>query len=156
MAFYLIGIGGTGAKCVEAIVQVAAVGLFIEEPIRVLFVDSDVTNGNLNRAINSLRIYQSCYGLLGDSLLWDEKQQYPWMKTRIKSFSPYVWSPFGNTVVNRNLSSFFNYNNFKENNPALGNFFDVLYTKDEREVPLDVGFRGRPAIGSAIMSQVNL
>jgi hypothetical protein len=149
MALYVIGIGGTGAKCVEAITQVAALGLFSEQLIRVLFIDADETNGNLERARNSLSLYQRCYQLMSG-----DKQQLDWLKTPIESFD--LWSPFGNTSTNQNLASFFNYNTLKQNNEVLGNLFDILYTKEEREADLDVGFRGRPAIGSAVMSRVDL
>lgn len=147
MSLYVIGIGGTGAKCIEAIIQLAAIGLFSEETLHILFVDADETNGNLDRALKSLDIYQKCQNLdLGDKL--------PWMKTKIDSFG--LWSPFANTSANKNLSSFFEYNILKNDEPALGNLFDVLYTNEERNANLDVGFRGRPAIGAAIMSQVKL
>ncbi|MGK7877637.1 MAG: hypothetical protein AB4426_31345 [Xenococcaceae cyanobacterium] len=150
-SLYAIGIGGTGAKCLEAVIQLAAVGLFASEPIRVLFVDADETNGNLERARVSLSIYQRCY-----QLLLGDKQQCAWMKTQIESYKPDLWSPFGNTSTNKTLGSFFNYNSLNQNNEALGNLFNVLYSKKEREVSLDVGFRGRPAIGAAIMSRLDL
>ncbi|NEP58006.1 MAG: hypothetical protein F6K31_13445 [Symploca sp. SIO2G7] len=149
MALYLIGIGGTGAKCVEAVTQIAAAGLFTESTIKVLFIDADETNGNLERSRTSIGIYHKCYQLIGS-----EQQQYGWMRTKLESFD--VWSPLGKVSTNKNLGSFFNYNNLKQNNQQLGNLFDVLYTEDEREANLDVGFRGRPAIGSGIMSQVDL
>ena len=47
MTLYIIAIGGTGARCVEAITQCAATGLFTAEPIKVVFVDADESNGNL-------------------------------------------------------------------------------------------------------------
>ncbi|VXD10296.1 conserved hypothetical protein [Planktothrix serta PCC 8927] len=150
MSIYIIGIGGTGAKCVEAIAQLAAIGLFNEQPLKVLFIDADETNGNLNRARSSLSSYQRCYELVSGG----DKQQCPWMKTPIESFD--LWSPFAEQSFNKELKTFFNYNTLKQNQPTLGNLFDVLYTKEEREANLDVGFRGRPAIGSAVMSQVDL
>jgi hypothetical protein len=147
MSIYVIGIGGTGAKCIEAIIQLASVGLFGEETLNLLFVDADENNGNLERALKSLKIYQDCQDLnLAD--------KHPWMKTKIESFG--LWSPFANTSVNKNLGSFFEYNILKDDEPTLGNLFDVLYTSEEREANLDVGFRGRPAIGAAVMSQVKL
>ncbi|MBD2337777.1 hypothetical protein H6G64_12380 [Calothrix sp. FACHB-156] len=147
MSIYVIGIGGTGAKCIEAIIQLAALGLFTEETLHLLFVDADENNGNLERSLKSLKIYQDCHNLsLAD--------KYPWMKTRIESLG--LWSPFAKTSVNKNLGSFFEYNILKDDEPALGNLFDVLYTSEERNANLDVGFRGRPAIGAAVMSQVKL
>jgi hypothetical protein len=147
MSIYVIGIGGTGAKCIEAIIQLASIGLLGEDTLNLLFVDADENNGNLERSLKSLKIYQDCYDLsLGD--------KYPWMKTKIESFG--LWSPFANTSVNKNLGSFFEYNLLKDDESALGNLFDVLYTSEERDANLDVGFRGRPAIGAAVMSQVKL
>ncbi|UKO96833.1 hypothetical protein [Nostoc sp. UHCC 0870] len=149
MALYLIGIGGTGAKCIEAVIHLASAGLFSNTPIKVLFIDPDESNGNLERAQSTLKLYQRC-----SQIIAGEKEQCAWMKTPIESYD--LWSPFAEVNVNKNLGSFFNYNNLKQNYQELGNLFDVLYTKEERTVNLDVGFRGRPAIGSAVMSQVNL
>lgn len=149
MAIYMIGIGGTGAKCVEAVAKLAAVGL-LDEPIKILFIDADETNGNLERARNSLNTYSKCYELMAG---WD-KEKCPWMKNRIESFD--LWSPFTGENSSKELQAFFNYNTMKQNQSALGNIFDVLYTKDEQVVALDVGFRGRPAMGSAVMSKVDL
>ncbi|PSB04278.1 hypothetical protein [Merismopedia glauca] len=150
MGVYLIGVGGSGAKCIEGVIQLAAVGLFTEEPIKVLFVDADETNGNLERSRNSLKTYQRCYELTAEG----DKQECPWMKTKIESFD--LWSPFAEQSLNKTIKTFFQYNTIKQNQPALGNLFDVLYTKEEQDAELDVGFRGRPAIGSAVMSQVDL
>jgi len=148
-SLYVIGIGGTGAKCIEAIVEAASVGLFTEQPLRLLFVDADETNGNLERARGRINLYQNCY-----NLMQGEKHTCPWMKTPIEAYG--LWSPFEETSTNKDLGSFFQYNNLKQTSGSLGHLFDVLYTADERQVPLDVGFRGRPAIGAAIMSQVKL
>ncbi|MDZ8236291.1 MAG: tubulin-like doman-containing protein [Nostoc sp. ChiQUE01a] len=150
MGIYVIGIGGTGAKCVESVAQLAGIGLFTEQPIKVLFIDADETNGNLERARNCLTYYQEAYQLISVG----DKKEFPWMKTQIESFN--LWSPFAQQSMNKELKTFFNYNTIKQNQPTLGSLFDVLYTKEEREVSLDIGFRGRPAIGSAVMSQVDL
>ncbi|MCL2928428.1 MAG: hypothetical protein MGG37_10625 [Trichodesmium sp. MAG_R01] len=147
MGLYLIGIGGTGAKCVEAVAKLAAIGLFTEEPIKVLFVDADETNGNLARARTSIGTYKRTYDLMPTG----DKTHCGWMKSKIESFDH--WSPF---AQEKELRTFFNYNTIKQNQPTLANLFDVLYTKEEREANLDVGFRGRPAIGAAVMSQVDL
>ena len=80
-SLYVIGIGGTGAKCLESIIHLSSVGLFTDQPIHLLFVDADETNGNLERARGSLRIYQECHHLLvGDNY------NSPWMKTH-KSYN---------------------------------------------------------------------
>lgn len=150
-SLYVIGIGGTGAKTIEAITQTAAVGLFSPNPIKILFVDPDESNGNVERARISLNIYDNCYQLFRGS-----QRQCKWLQTPIKTYSPDIWSPFSKTSTNKNLGSIFSYNNLKQNYQGLGHLFDVLYTQEEREANLDVGFRGRPAIGSAIMTGLDL
>ncbi|MGI0482538.1 hypothetical protein ACN4EE_17365 [Geminocystis sp. CENA526] len=149
MSLYVIGVGGTGAKCIEAIVQLASVGLIPSKQLKVLFVDADETNGNLQRSNTTLSVYQKCHELMKGN-----PEESPWMSTDIESYG--VWSPFTNNNADRKLGSFFSYNLLKQSSPALANLFDVLYTEDERQVSLEVGFRGRPAIGSSIMTQINL
>lgn len=151
-SLYLIGIGGTGAKVLEGVTHLASTGVFANIPVHMLYVDADETNGNLTRSRESLRrcneARSACPWLSGSSL-----QEYG------------LWSPFAKVAGGKRLDSFFAYNNLKPNTNTiaelndrakLGYLFDVLYTQEEREASLDVGFRGRPAIGSAIMSQIDL
>src|SRR5438270_8149694 len=42
---YLIAIGGTGSRCMESVIHLAAAGLF-QSPLRVLIIDPDQNNGN--------------------------------------------------------------------------------------------------------------
>lgn len=148
MPLYLVGIGGTGAKCIESLVYLSSLGILTQDVVRVLFVDADETNGNLERSRSTLKLYQKCHSLMSGQSDCD------WMKTKIESFD--VWSPFEDQNTEKELEAFFHYNTIKSSQPALGHLFDVLYSKDEREANLEVGFRGRPAIGSAVMSRVNL
>ena len=148
MSLYIVSIGGTGAKCVESILHVAATGLFGKEKIQILFIDPDESNGNLTRTRETLATYQACRRAVTGSSL-----SVPWMQTPIEALE--VWSPFSGNL-NKSLGSYFNYQSYAFNSPGLGHLFDVLYTQGERDAELDVGFRGRPAIGSAIMSQVRL
>jgi hypothetical protein len=146
---FVIAIGGSGAKCVESIVQIAATGLYSTEEIEILFVDPDENNGNVDRARRTLSIYQECQKLVTGG--GNSEQQIEWMSTPIKSHD--LWSPFQEKLGGRELSSYFNYATME---PSLANLLDVLYTPDERNQHLDEGFRGRPSIGAAVMSQIDL
>jgi len=155
MSLYVIGVGGTGAKCLESIANLAAIGLLSDpdssdQTLNLLYVDADETNGSLERARSSLSVYERCFNLCDEQ----HRQKLPWMRTQIRSFG--LWSPFSRVTTDKKLGSLFGYDTLKQNAPNLGHLFDVLFTKEEREATLDVGFRGRPAIGSAVMSQVNL
>jgi hypothetical protein len=153
-SLYIIAIGGTGAKCAEAIIHAVAAGLFTPKPlkdskIKILFVDPDDANGNVTRAKKTLEIYQKCYDLFKNSTVDDEQWQLPWMSMSIEDKD--IWSPFG--AGNKTLGDFFNYPNYKDT--PIGHLFDVLYTQAERIDNLDEGFHGHPAVGSAVMSQIN-
>lgn len=148
---FVICIGGSGAKCFEAITHLAAAGLYSEQAIEVLFVDPDEANGSMERARRSLSVYQQCQQLVGGG---DRQVSTPWMQTPIKSHD--LWSPFADRPFNRELASFFEYNSIRSNDESLANLFDVLYSPEERVQQLDEGFRGRPSIGAAVMSQIDL
>jgi len=151
MSLFAIGIGGTGSRCLESLTHLASVGLLetLNQNIYTLFIDPDETNGNLERSRISLSYYQQCHELFETG-----STSLPWMRARIQSFG--LWSPFSQLMTAKQLSALFGYDSLKRSEPALGDLFDVLFTPEEREANLDVGFRGRPAIGSAVMSQINL
>lgn len=149
MGYYAIGIGGTGAKCLEALIHVSAAGMMPDGSLYVLFVDPDTANGNLGRAQQTLTGYMNCK----DSLNLVDGSLF---KTTIVSADRTVWTPFEDKAE-QSLGEFFTYNslnaaaNGKLN--AAARLFEVLYSKQERETTLEYGFRGRPSIGSAVMAK---
>ena len=64
---YVIGVGGTGMRCLESFVHLCAIGMLDGKEINVLTLDTDANNGNLKRVkdlINSYRRIKS--GVLND------------------------------------------------------------------------------------------
>ena len=45
--YFLIGIGGTGMRCLEAVTHMCAMGMFDSKEINILTLDTDFTNGDL-------------------------------------------------------------------------------------------------------------
>lgn len=146
MSYYAIGIGGTGAKCLESLIHLAAAGMMPDGDLHLLFVDPDTSNGSRARVEETLADYVACKDrfALGQTRL---------LKTKIVPANPILWSPF--KEANPSLGRFFHYETFRDS-PA-GKLFDVLYSKSEKESTLEEGFRGHPSIGSAVMAKtVNL
>lgn len=166
MSSYVIGIGGTGAKCVEALIHLCAAGLMPdkknaqgqvigEEDLYIAFVDADVSNGSLDRARITLNQYNACRtNNLGATDL---------LKTRIhvgkkegKTFD--TWSPFAeDDTTQPHLADFFEYEALFTNleaphQRAVAHLMDVLYSHQEKTTPLERGFRGHPSIGAAVLS----
>ena len=141
MSYYVIGIGGTGAKCVESFIHLCAAGLMPDnQSLFALFVDPDGSNGSLKRAETLLQNYYDCKQMkLGETSLF---------KTGLRIANPDVWSPLSDKPPR--LDQFFNYDTMHQS--AAAHLFDVLYSRKEKETTLEYGFRGHPSIGAAVMA----
>ncbi len=143
MSYYIISIGGSGAKFVEAVLHMSAAGMMPEGELNILFIDPDVSNGSLERVQKTLHLYRDCKKLkLGN---------VDFFKTPIDISKPNVWSPF--TEAQPTLENFFHYDILKAQDEAGAHLFDVLYSPNEKEVILDEGFLGHPSIGAAVMAK---
>jgi hypothetical protein len=148
MSYYAIGIGGTGAKCVESLIQLCAAGLMPDdEELNVLFVDPDGANGSLARASSLLSNYRSCREgrVEGENFL--KTPVTPAFPPSSADNTQVIWSPLENGK--HQLDNFFNANLLS---PEAGYLFNLLFSPEEQKMNLDVGFRGRPAIGAAVMA----
>lgn len=141
MSYYLIGIGGTGAKCVESFIHLCAAGLMPDnKSLFSMFVDPDGSNGSLKRAGQLLQNYHDCKQFqLGETDLF---------KNDLRISRPDVWSPLQDKP--QELGKFFNYDTLPQ--AGAKHLFDVLYSPKEKETSLKYGFRGHPAIGAAVMA----
>ena len=150
MSYYAIGIGGTGAKCLESLIHLAAAGMMPDGDLYVLFVDPDNSNGSRARAKETLDKYRACKNNL-------TLGQTPFLKTKINPFNSdesVHWTPFEKDA-SPSLGRFFDYGNLNENknHPGAAHLFEVLYSKAEIETSLEKGFHGHPSIGSGVMAQ---
>lgn len=148
MSYYLIGIGGTGAKCIEAVAHLAACGMLPKDKIYTMFVDPDEANGNLNRSREVIKRYIDFKNLLPqtDNLMATE------IVTARNGDLGDVWSPVtdGNK---KTMDDIFNYEMMiDEEDESERLLYELLYTKKERSADLSVGFRGHPSIGAAVIA----
>jgi len=149
MSNYAIGIGGTGAKFVEALAYLSAAGMIPGSELCCMFVDPDKSNGSLGRAQLLLEQYVSCESQLALGTI-------DLLRTKVVRPNPDVWSPFEDDA-RPCLDSFFKYRDLQQDDPAAANLFDVLFSPKEKETNVDMGFRGHPAIGAAVLGKsVNL
>jgi len=54
---FIIAIGGTGMRCLESFTHLCAIGMFDNQEIEVLTLDTDSTNGNKKRAEDLISLY---------------------------------------------------------------------------------------------------
>ena len=150
----VIGVGGTGAKVVEATIHLALMGVGPRE-MKIGFVDQDESNGNLNRARQVFESYMSArQSWRGDTAVHkiDGTAECPLLKTDIQPLGGEtgLWIP--DSRDNATLASTFG---------PMGvdrHLFDALFetggdaATEEQKLPLENGYRGRPHVGAAVMS----
>jgi hypothetical protein len=145
---YIIGIGGTGARAIEAVVHCCAAG-FGPTELSLFIVDPDEGNGNLSRTTTLVSEYQRCRESLTDRSSADVRL----FGTQINTPEPFVWGIFEDQ--NTTLSHYINYENLRQHHRDLAEFMDVLYTPEELNTALNEGFRGHPSIGAVVMSNAD-
>lgn len=152
MGYYAIGIGGTGSKCLESLIHLAAAGMMPDskEKLYVLFVDPDKANGSLERAVTTLE----CYKVFSNN---PQLAQQHLLQTKIDSVANPIFSPFDDDNDDKpRLEKFFDYAGLKLADDGAADLFEVLYSEKERTTQLHEGFRGHPSIGAAVMAQTVL
>lgn len=147
---YAIGVGGSGAKCLESAIFLHALGIFGDARLGILLVDADKANGNSERTRINLANTLECYKFLKPN----SAQESSFISGELADYG--IWNPLGKEIFSSNLSKIFNRQGLGTTSPALAKLFDALYSDDEQDANLAVGFRGRPPIGSAVMGRVEL
>lgn len=144
---YAIGVGGSGSKCIESLVFLHSIGLLGNARLGVVLVDADASNGNSQRAQANLRRCADCQNLFG-------KGSTAFMEGEFHDYG--IWNPLADVIHCNNLGQVFNRTSMASTSPQLAYLFDALFSPDEQIADLNVGFRGRPPIGSAVMSRLEL
>jgi hypothetical protein len=143
----LIAAGGSGSKILESVLHLCAAGLGPNE-LRLLVIDPDASNGNFTRTKEMLKSYVDCQKAFGSKL-----GGAPFFKTRLNLISDDVlkiWNPVGT------VSRFAQLLNYDGLNRKQQDTVSLFFTDEELNMPMDVGFRGHPAIGAAAMSLLPL
>lgn len=140
---YAIGIGGSGAKCIESVVFLHSIGAFGKNcKLNILLIDADANNGNLTRTSTNIKQVTNCQAIF--------KQGFsPFMSASFEYYG--IWNP----LHGKTDQSFKNILEIRVDDP-LEDLFNVLYSPDEQKINFNVGFRGKPPIGSAILGTLEI
>ena len=145
MKNFIVGIGGTGAKCLEHLLHCCASGLGPEK-LWMGMVDQDEANGNISRTKIQLTKYMNLRSSLRDEAKHDLSKDSSLFKTDITSNPDSVWLPLKGS--DPTLEEVIFYNSLKLEVKGL---MDCLYDPTERKQNLSEGFRARPNIGAVAM-----
>lgn len=153
MALYVFGIGGTGARVLKAFTFLLASGLPLEntEAVIPILIDPDTANGDLTRTIEILKAYQTVQRSSGSTS--------GFFGTAVKSLNEqgddggaedqFRFDIEG--VTGKRFKEFIDYEGMSRANRALAS---MLYSDKNLASDMQVGFKGNPHIGSAVLNKM--
>lgn len=137
---FLIGIGGTGMRCLESFVHTCAMGMYDDTEVEMLALDTDKDNGNFVR----LRKLVENYNKINGGIV--KRNTFFSAKIRYYEFSP------GYTTNDSfaGLSKYERLNTNRAKDPSA-DFVDMFISDDVRNMNLKDGYRAQTQMGSLLM-----
>lgn len=137
MSNFVIAIGGTGARCAEAVAHLAAAGAF-NGPVRLLLIDLDQANGNLDRTRQTVARYQALHeAAAGGKLFAHEISLDIWQPPQ--DAGAFRDSTFGSFVGRDRVSE------------EVGHFLDLFFSRTLYGFDMTGGCFQHPEIGSIVL-----
>ena len=161
MGKYIIAVGGTGVRCLESFLHVSAIGGFgdVKETYHALIIEGDKANGNKNRLQSQIANYITCQKVFypyGVDKKDNEKKKEAKQRKKQNDRGLFkdvfsvdtsdgknafkVWEPDFEKGSLEKMS--------EELDDGMRGVMNVLYSPEEMQTDLSVGFRGHPNIGS--------
>lgn len=141
--YFVMGIGGTGMRCIESLIHLCAMGMFDDTEIHLLALDTDKNNGNFSRLkevkeayVNAKGLDKACRTALKDTFFSANIKYY--------EFSP-------NYETLSTFSDVFHYGDTKYNKPEEADLADLILTNDVENFNLRHGYRAQTHLGSMMM-----
>lgn len=137
---FVIGIGGTGMRCLESFVHTCAMGMYDDTEVQMLALDTDKDNGNFAR----LRKLVDCYNTVNGK--GTKKDTFFSAKITYYEFSPGYLQEDSFAA----LSNYTNLETHKDTDPSK-DFVDMFLSPDVRNMSLKDGYRAQTQMGSLLM-----
>ena len=138
---FLVCIGGTGMRCMEAFTHLCAVGMFDNKEINILSLDTDVKNGNKSKSEELVYRYERIKG--GRQNGKPTSNTFFSAKLNLYRFGP----EYSGNRITYDLLCDLNSGDH-ENNKALS---DLFFDKNIQGFKLDHGYRAQTHLGSMLM-----
>ena len=148
---YLIAVGGTGIRVMRSFLQMCMAGCFCGESFKVICVDSDSSNGDMD-------VYKKLaqdYSKLMDSFHSDDFAKVSFHENNKAKSDPDkrtygIWSPLNATT--NTLAEILKKGKMQDAEEV----FDFFYTEAEQKQELNGGFYGHTSIGTLLMADAIL
>ena len=141
--YFVMGIGGTGMRCIESLIHLCAMGMFDDTEIHLLALDTDKNNGNFSRLKEVKEAYVNSKNL-------DKANRTPLVDTFFSAdIKYYEFSP--DYEKKSTFCGVFNYGNTRYNNPEEADLADLVLTNSVENFNLRHGYRAQTHLGSMMM-----
>ncbi|EMR04112.1 hypothetical protein [Cesiribacter andamanensis] len=150
---FIFGIGGTGARVLRSFGMLMAAGVDIKaDTVIPIIVDPDTQNADLNRTVEMLKSYKRLQGVAGhdSGFFKTDISKLADMDTRGEGRVKDAFTfDFGG--INQSFKEFIHFNEMDPDTQAL---VQLLYTQDNLNSPLTIGFKGSPNVGSVVLNKL--
>lgn len=141
----IIGIGGTGMRCIESMIHLCAMGMFDDTEVNILALDTDIANGNFIRVRELVDNYKKVNGgggarkdtFFSAKINYNEFSPEYGEETTFDSISDYA------TAQRRNVGGNEAYHE--------SDIVDLFLTREVRGMSLRHGYRAQTQMGSMLM-----
>jgi hypothetical protein len=144
---FVIGIGGTGMRCLESFVHLCALGMFDAQEINILTLDTDQENGNLKRVWDLIALYNRIKNPSGqESDTGGKQSSSTFFSAKLNLFK--FWPAYSGGVNYQTLSKVAIQSDDTKENIDLASLF-----LDETAQVFDLahGYRAQTHLGSQLM-----
>lgn len=143
---FLFGIGGTGSRVVRSLVMMAASGVEIDASAIVpIIIDPDFANADLTRTIELIKTYSAVRSSIDFTASTDNRFFKADFQDILNGFRLKL-----KDTKNKKFRQFIQYDTLSKENRA---FTSILFSDNNLESDMEVGFRGNPNIGSVVLNQ---
>lgn len=146
---FIFGIGGTGSRVLRSFTYLLASGVKLSgfSEIVPIIIDADNTAGDKTDTVKIMQNYSKLYNSVDHTEAAFDRGFFP---SKISSCcsSNYTLKIPGATT--QRFKDYMNFQNLDKENKA---FVQMLFSEDNLEADMSVGFKGNPNIGSVVLNQ---
>lgn len=141
--FFVLGIGGTGMRCIESLIHLCAMGMFDDTEIQLLALDTDKNNGNFSRLKEVKEAYLNAKGM-------DKANRVTHKDTFFSAnIKYYEFSP--DYEKKSTFKAVFNYIDTHYNHREQADLADLVLSENVEDFNLRHGYRAQTHLGSMMM-----
>ena len=141
--FFVLGIGGTGMRCIESLIHLCSIGMFDDTDLYLLALDTDKNNGNFARlkAVKDAYLNVKSLDLSGRT---PNKDTFFSANLKYYEFSP-------NYEIKSTFKDVFGYGDTQYTDKGKTDLADLVFSKDVEDFNLRHGYRAQTHLGSMMM-----